>query len=334
MAGTGSPARKRLGWALLSGVSVLAGLLLVVHVIWPDRVDAISLILLGIMAAPALGLVLNSAELPGGIKIQFRDLQQRVARTEETADAAMGAATEQAALARQRRRQRDLITRSDDASRVPATGPAPEVPPGPPFDRSVTAPPAAPGRQPDVAEEPAGPRDVLAPPVSGAPALTDFGLSGEASAADESVAALADEYLRLRREMPSGPARTRRFTGLAGRMMVRTVADPGFYPLSALASDNGGQRLAGYAYALAQRDSNLIEPVYRATVADEYPFNQSWGLRALLSLLSETDTLSLTNEQAAALRAMRDHVGDDASRTDQIDDILSLVAARGQRPVA
>lgn len=330
MAGTGSAARKRLGWALLAAVSVLAGVLLVVHLVWPDRVDAISLVLLGIMAAPALGLVLNSAELPGGIKIQFRDLQQRVARTEETADAAMGAATEHAALARQRRRQQDLITRSDDASRVSATGPAPEVPPGLPYDSSVvTAPPAAPGRQPDVAEEPAGPRDVLAPPVSGAPALTDFGLSSEAWAADESVAALADEYLRLRREMPSGPARTRRFTDLAGRMMVRTVADPAFYPLTALASDNAGQRLAAYAYAYAQRDPNLIEPVYRATLADEYPFNQNWGLKALLALLSETDSLSLTNEQAAALRAMRGHIGDDASRTHQIDDILSLLAARG-----
>lgn len=316
MTGTGTSARKRLGWALLVGVSVLAGVLLVVHLICPDRVDTIALILLAIMAAPGLGLVLNSAELPGGIKIQFRDLAQRVARTEETADAAMGAATEQAALSRLHQpppalsgaaRSRDAsdelpVAFGDDAVEFdPATG---ELATG---GQGETGTPGGSGDADGVA------------PVSAAPAGTGAGA--------ESVATLAAEYLRLRREMPSGPARTRRFTELAGRMMVRTVADPRFYPLTALASDNGGQRLAGYAYAYAQRDPGLIEPVYRATLADEYAFNQNWGLRALHALLSESSSLGLTAEQAAALRAMRGHIGDDTSRTHQIDDILSLVAA-------
>lgn len=321
MTGTGTSARKRLGWALLVGVSVLAGVLLVVHLIWPDRVDTIALILLAIMAAPGLGLVLNSAELPGGIKIQFRDLAQRVARTEETADAAMGAATEQAALSRQHLPPPALsgAARSRDASdeRPVAFGDDTVE-----FDPATGEPATSGQGETDASGETGAPggsdADGVAP-VSAAPAGTGAGA--------ESVATLAAEYLRLRREMPSGPARTRRFTELAGRMMVRTVADPRFYPLTALASDNGGQRLAGYAYAYAQRDPGLIEPVYRATLADEYAFNQNWGLRALHALLSESSSLGLTAEQAAALRAMRGHIGDDTSRTHQIDDILSLVAA-------
>jgi|GEM_PF-5834194 len=102
MTGKTGVARRRLGWVLLLGLSAVAAVLLVVHLVWPGRVDAITLVLLVLVALPGLGLVLDSAELPGGVKVQFRQLEQRVQRNEATADAAMGAATAQAALTRRR----------------------------------------------------------------------------------------------------------------------------------------------------------------------------------------------------------------------------------------
>ncbi|GAA4207613.1 double zinc ribbon domain-containing protein [Actinocatenispora rupis] len=93
MAGRAGRARRRLGWTLLLGLSAIAAVLLVVHLLWPARVDAIALVLLVLVALPGLGLVLDSAELPGGVKVQFRALERRVERTAATADAALGAAT-------------------------------------------------------------------------------------------------------------------------------------------------------------------------------------------------------------------------------------------------
>ncbi|BCJ28352.1 hypothetical protein [Actinocatenispora sera] len=93
MAGKTGGARRRFGWVMLIGLSGIAAALLVIHLRWPARVDAITLVLLVLVALPGLGLVLDSAELPGGVKVQFRRLEQRVERNELTAEAAIGAAT-------------------------------------------------------------------------------------------------------------------------------------------------------------------------------------------------------------------------------------------------
>ncbi len=61
-------------------VSVGAAAIIVVRVIWPDiNIDAITLGLLALLVLPWLSPLIKSAELPGGWKVEFRDLQEAAA---------------------------------------------------------------------------------------------------------------------------------------------------------------------------------------------------------------------------------------------------------------
>jgi hypothetical protein len=58
-------------------ISVIAILLIAGHLIWPNlRVDAITLTLLAIAILPWLGSLFKSVELPGGLKIEYQELQK------------------------------------------------------------------------------------------------------------------------------------------------------------------------------------------------------------------------------------------------------------------
>lgn len=566
MAGRAGRARRRLGWTLLLGLSAIAAALLVVHLLWPARVDAIALVLLVLVALPGLGLVLDSAELPGGVKVQFRALERRVERTAATADAALGAATAGAPTpvppvrpllaathgspATTRRcptcgtgtAAGDLFCRHCGAElaprcarcggdlgprphgnycphcgvrlagadrpdpfvgrpveqTVPSEGPATTgggdgaVPPvsappahqgtafhgpvptlawtsdtdgpygiGPFWPRGTSpwesgpatpatpatpadeppedaAPPSptsrqatgnagqaaepdptarhatgsdsttAQGAQPDsnagrgarpegagtgqdgeigadspgeggpdsvaaqgnggVVEEegvrgqrpdvgvpqvpptgrrpsPDHPGELPPPrppvpgprretpsrtwwrrwrrPVSAAPAGWDDAPMPEVG----EVAELADRYERQRARMRSGPRRTAAMNELFGRLMVATLRDPGFAAERALRSGRAGWRLAGCASAYAAPRPELLPVLLAGVLAEDLPFNQYWGLRALARALSLPDRPELPAGAYAELVGLRRRTARrDADRAHEVDAILDLLA--------
>jgi hypothetical protein len=67
--------RSWLGYGV-SGMAVAAA---VAHVIWPAaKIDANTVLLLAIALVPWLGILLESLELPGGLKLKYRALEERV----------------------------------------------------------------------------------------------------------------------------------------------------------------------------------------------------------------------------------------------------------------
>jgi hypothetical protein len=82
-------------------ISLVAVLAAVVHVIWPGaQIDGTTALLLGIALIPWLGELLESIELPGGVKVKYRDLARRqdaveasAREAQSTAQAAFGAAS-------------------------------------------------------------------------------------------------------------------------------------------------------------------------------------------------------------------------------------------------
>ena len=60
--------------ALRIAISLLAGALLIAHLIWPSlKIDAITLTLFGLAIIPWLGNIFKSLEMPGGWKFEFKD---------------------------------------------------------------------------------------------------------------------------------------------------------------------------------------------------------------------------------------------------------------------
>jgi hypothetical protein len=90
------------GWRRWLGlvISLIAVLAAVTHVIWPSaHIDGTTALLLGIALIPWLGELLESIELPGGLKVKYREIARRQDEVEasareasSTAQAALGAA--------------------------------------------------------------------------------------------------------------------------------------------------------------------------------------------------------------------------------------------------
>jgi hypothetical protein len=58
-------------------ITVIALILAVFHVIWPDlAIDIVTLTLMVIAILPWLSPILKSLELPGGLKVEFRDMAE------------------------------------------------------------------------------------------------------------------------------------------------------------------------------------------------------------------------------------------------------------------
>lgn len=66
------------------GISVVSGLAIIVHLIWPElSIDGVTLTLLAFAILPWLAPLLKALELPGGWKVEFQDLLQRQREAEE-----------------------------------------------------------------------------------------------------------------------------------------------------------------------------------------------------------------------------------------------------------
>jgi hypothetical protein len=96
------------------------------------------------------------------------------------------------------------------------------------------------------------------------------------------VTRLAEEYVRIRKEQPSGDARTAAMTDVVRRMMDVSKSSEAFDVRSALRDADRGRRLFGYAYCFARPDASQLEPLVESvTRLEDKPFGQYWGLQAL-----------------------------------------------------
>jgi hypothetical protein len=65
--------RKILTWLITGGAVIAAG----VHLVWPDiGIDAITITLLLVATVPWLAPLFKAVELPGGVKVEFAELEK------------------------------------------------------------------------------------------------------------------------------------------------------------------------------------------------------------------------------------------------------------------
>ena len=59
------------------GISVVATALLVAHLVWPNlTIDPFAIVLLGVAILPWLAPLFKAIELPGGLKVEFAELEK------------------------------------------------------------------------------------------------------------------------------------------------------------------------------------------------------------------------------------------------------------------
>ena len=108
--------RRRIGVAVSSAATALA----LVHVILPDlKIDNTTVALLVIAVVPWLGDLFHSIELPGGARLEYRQLEERIGAAEERAtrldqEVDGAAATARVALAAAGVPDRDTAGEEDD----------------------------------------------------------------------------------------------------------------------------------------------------------------------------------------------------------------------------
>jgi hypothetical protein len=75
--------RRHLIASVVTGTAIGA---MAVHVIWPDlKIDGITVVLLVVAVLPWLGDLFTSIELPGGTRLEYKQLEERIEATEERA---------------------------------------------------------------------------------------------------------------------------------------------------------------------------------------------------------------------------------------------------------
>jgi hypothetical protein len=87
-------------WWLGVGVSAVAIGAAISHLIWPNaKIDTITVLFVVVALLPWLGSLLESIELPGGWKVKYRSLEERIEQTEQTSTETKAQATEAASTA-------------------------------------------------------------------------------------------------------------------------------------------------------------------------------------------------------------------------------------------
>jgi hypothetical protein len=161
----------------------------------------------------------------------------------------------------------------------------------------------------------------LAQEPSGAPAQVE----GQA-AVDPRIVELAERYNTLRRTMPSGDQRTHEMTRVVNelRRILRDVTD--FEVGAHLTSENRGVRLAAYAYLTENEAPNQLDDLVKATVAEDKPFGQYWGLLAIEHQM-RTGSPHLDEGTRGRLTALLSTLGPGTDRARVIGRILATPPA-------
>ncbi|MGW3045514.1 hypothetical protein ACWC9T_37060 [Kitasatospora sp. NPDC001159] len=198
------------------------------------KIDGATLVLAAIAVLPWLGDLFESIELPGGAKLQYRHLQERVEAVEQQAAEArlaVGDASRQARVA---------LVATSEGTRSPEAG--------------------------------------------------------------LSVDRLVREYTALRRDEPSGPARTYRQEQIFAELARLTPQLADFDIASALGADDGGTRLAAYARLYALPTEEFLPALVDAACSEALSFNQYWAFHATGSIV---DAAGPGNVRLATLQRLR-----------------------------
>ncbi|MFI2612779.1 hypothetical protein [Kitasatospora sp. NPDC018619] len=123
------------------------------------------------------------------------------------------------------------------------------------------------------------------------------------AAAEEEVGRLVDEFTALRRTEPSGPARTYRQELLFAELARLTPLVDGYDTASALASSDGGTRLAAYARLYARPEEEFLPALVEAAVSEELAFNQYWAFHAVGSIVDAVGSGNVRLDTVRRLRA-------------------------------
>lgn len=283
--------RIRRGMAV--GVTTTALILIAVRLIWPHlSIDMITLVLLLAAALPWLGVVFSSVQLPGGWRVEYHQLAQRVERTE-----------------------RDVANVAHSA-RV-ALGAASTAPVRPPrTTKKVTTPTiTTPTVTTPVDHSPVPARPQAETPI-------DIDLPAE-------VADLASEYARVI-AAAQGPERTGVMDRIFGRLVAVTPREADFDPTLALRSQHPGIRLAGYAYLYAHPQRELLEVLVDVLTDREYAaFSQYWAIRAIALVVESEGPDALSATAAGKLMKFCRQLSPDSARAHTIVRLFRVFGLAG-----
>lgn len=145
-------------------------------------------------------------------------------------------------------------------------------------------------------------------------------LSAATTRTGQSVTELANEYVRIRREVPSGPQRTSALDRLAGQLAVATSEDPSFDFNAEIKSAHPGLRLAALTYAYARPSAEMMEELVGVAQAPDSSFEQYWAIRALLEVTSINSNIS--QEILDGLQQLYERLDPHTSRAAVMEQLL------------
>jgi hypothetical protein len=137
----------------------------------------------------------------------------------------------------------------------------------------------------------------------------------------DTVRLLAEEYSRLR-ATPRHRARTAELDRLFGAMVAIVPQVPNFDPAGALRDEDGGIRLAGYAYLYSRPDPTRLTNVVDALAHEQTAFNQYWGIRTLTALIDHADPTTVPDTVFGELRELMDRLPADSNRHTKLAELL------------
>ena len=235
-------------------LSVVAVAALILHVADPTlKIDSIVVALLVLAALPWLGEIFEKISLPGGASVEYRKRIRNAEEKAAKAEETAGRAEEKAGRASEQVVQ--VAEQVDDAveSSQDARGE---------FKRS---------------EEVARAGTV----------------SVEAGRPELKIQDLAARYNEIRATQPPGFERTSAMAAIVREIQQLAKTADGFDWRSALASEDNGIRLAGYAYLSARPQRGAAEPlVHTLLQRDEKPFVQYWALKALEAVAPQDQAIA------------------------------------------
>jgi hypothetical protein len=151
-------------------------------------------------------------------------------------------------------------------------------------------------------------------------ALSDLGKKQDYTA-ENILLFLAQQYVEVRKAMPSGWQRTDAVTTIFGEMVIAAARVERFNAKESLLSSDEGVRLAAIAFIYAKPDPQLLDDLVVSICEDEDKgFNQYWGLKAIQKIMQRTGEIS-----GVSLNKLRELVEKIPAGTDRARELSRIL---------
>ncbi len=139
---------------------------------------------------------------------------------------------------------------------------------------------------------------------------------------------LARDYDTIRRTEPSGSARTRAMTEVVIKMIdLARLGSINLFPL--LRSEDGGSRLAAYAYLYARpHPEHLAVLVASVTSLEDKPFGQYWGILAIGRVVGCQTASDISATVLVDLHSFAERIPRGTDRDHELRKILAEIERR------